>query len=351
MKFSVKWSFLFSLIVLLVLASCGKDKVENKQQKSGKAPLVSVVLVANSKMVSFMDVSGTVQANAFSEVKSQTDGIVTQINARENQHVEQGKIIAVIDPNERVAIIAHNQLIVEQLEKKIKIAESNQDGNLKSLQNELAKARQNLEYADKTYQKVSLLCPMSGMVTHRYVETGNQIGNKEKLLSICDLSSLVIKVELNEKYFQSIKSGKKMKLQLSAYPNQELTGTINMIYPEVNQSTRSVKFDVKINDFKQELLPGMSASLKFPLSNKENIIAIPTDAILKNVDNSSFVFIVDAANTAHKKSVITGADIDNKTEIMSGVSIGEQVVVKGQELLKDNMTVTVKKAGEKGAAK
>jgi len=198
-----------------------------------------------------------------------------------------------------------------------------------------------LEYATKMYQTVSVICPMNGLVTQRWTDKGSQVGEKEKILTVSDMNSLVIKAEVNEKYFEAIKQGKKLTVILNSYPNDTLTGSISLVYPQVDPITRSVKFDIKILNFNKTLIPGMMASIKILVSAKENAIVVPEQAVLSLPDNTSFLFIVNTDSLALKRIVQTGISSGNKIEISKGLKENEKVVVAGQEMLKDSIMVKI----------
>ncbi|MDZ7777998.1 MAG: efflux RND transporter periplasmic adaptor subunit [Bacteroidales bacterium] len=163
------------------------------------------------------------------------------------------------------------------------------------------------------------------------------------MFTITDMSSLVIKAQVNEKYFEAIKEGNKLPVILNAYPNDTLSGKISLVYPQVDPVTRSVKFDIKILNFNKKLLPGMMASIKIPVSEKENAISIPNRAILTSPENENFIFVVDSNNVAHRRVVEKGMDSNNQVEIINGLKEGEKVVVDGQGRLKDSMQVKTMK--------
>jgi len=155
------------------------------------------------------------------------------------------------------------------------------------------------------------------------------------------MNSLVVKAEINEKYFESITKGIKLTLMLNAYPNDTLTGIISLIYPNIDPVTRNVKFDIKIQNFKKTLIPGMLAYMKIPVASKKNAITIPEQAVLTSPDNKNFVFTVDNDTIAHKLIVITGITSENNIEITKGLKPKEKVVISGQEMLKDSVKVKI----------
>jgi multidrug efflux pump subunit AcrA (membrane-fusion protein) len=87
----------------------------------------------------------------------------------------------------------------------------------------------------------------------------------------------------------------------------------------------------------------MMASIKIPVSAKENAIVVPEQAVLSSPDNTSFLFIVNTDSLALKRIVQTGISSGNKIEISKGLKENEKVVIAGQEMLKDSIMVKILK--------
>lgn len=340
MRRVIKYIVLITVAGSFVLQSCKSGEQKVTQQVAKKTPVVKVMSVTKSKMVSFIDITGTIQANVFTEIKSPVDGIIESLFVRENQRTEKDKIIAVINPNDRLSLIANNKLQIVELEQKVNAVEKT-SLEYNSLVKELEKAKSNFEYAKNMYKTVPVICPMNGIVTQRWLDQGSQISAKEKIITISDMNSLVIKAEANETYFEVIKQGKKLPVILNAYPNDTLVGIISLVYPQIDPVTRTVKFDIKIQNFRKSLLPGMMASIKIPLSVTENAIAVPDDAVITSPDNKNFLYIIDKDSIAFKIMVTTGISSGKKIEIVKGLKGDENVVVSGQEMLKDSIKVKV----------
>ena len=340
-KFS---SFQIGTLVILgsffITQSCKNGKETVNQPMTKKTPLVKVQPATKTKMVSFIDITGTVQANIFSDIKSPADGTIDKLYARENQMVAKDKLIAIVNPNDRVALIANNQLGIQQLEQKINATDKNSVSYTNLLQ-ELEKSKGNLEYAKKMYQTIPVICPMNGMITHRWLDEGSQVGAKEKIITISDMSSLVIKAEVNEKFFSAIKVGKKIPVILDAFPGDTLIGIISLVYPEISADTRSLKFDLILIKSDKKLLPGMMAQLHIPTDIHENAITVLSDAVLTNPANERFVFVINKDSMAFKRIVKTGISAKKQIEIISGIAENEKIVIIGQEMLKDSLKVKI----------
>ena len=329
---------ILAISLIFFVCACKSEKKQEVAKKE-KVNFVEVITTTEKKNISYIEIVGTIEPNISTEIKSTTDGIIEKLYAIENQYVYKDQIIAVINPNNRVALLANNTQIIKELENKLKNA-ANDTLLYQKIKKQLDEAQKNMDYAQNMYNTVAIICPMSGTVTKKWLNQGSQVENKEKILTISNMNSLVIKAQVNEKYFQAIKQGKKIAVLLNAYPNDTLTGTISLVYPDIDNTTRAVKFDVTIQNNDKKLLPGMSAILKIPVAIIEKSIFIPSDAIL-TTNNKQFVFIVDSNNITHKKMVKTGITNNNLTQIISGLKPKQKVVIKGQEMLKDSLTVKI----------
>lgn len=338
----LKSTILISFSVLLALQACDRKKGDSSVQSATKkaAPLVRVEPATSGTMISYIEVTGTVEANIFTDIKSPVNGIIEQLYYRENQRTEKDKIIAVINPDERLSLISANQLTIEELEKKI-LSSGQNSPEYDSLAKDLEKAKGNLQFAREMYQPVPVICPLNGVVTSRWVEVGSQVAARDRIVTISDMNSLVIKAEVNERYFEAIAPGRKFPVVLNAYPSDSLAGIVSLVYPSVSSETRTVKFDLKLQGFNKKLLPGMMAQLKIPVYRNDQAIIVHDDAILSSPDGRRFLFVVGSDTVARQRIVKTGVTVNRQTEITEGLNKGEIIVTAGQETLKDNMKVSL----------
>jgi RND family efflux transporter MFP subunit len=338
----IKITILLFFTVLMVLPSCNGKKGETPVQSAAKktAPLVRVQPAVKGSIISYIDITGTVETNINTDIKSPVNGIIEQLNYRENQRTEKDKVVAVINPDDRLSLISANQLAIEELEKKILSATQNSP-EYDSLAKDLEKAKSNLKFAREMYQPVPVICPMNGIVTSRWVEVGGQVVARDKIITISDMNSLVIKAEVNERYFEAIAPGRKFPVVLNAYPTDSLTGIVTLVYPSVSSESRAVKFDLKLQGFNKKLLPGMMAQLKIPVYRNDMAVIVHDDAVLSSPDGKRFVFVVGSDTIARQRIVNPGVTVNRQTEIREGLKMGELVVTAGQETLKDNVKVSL----------
>lgn len=336
-------SIIIAFVLVTGLLSCSTDGQKmDKSPASPKVPFVETQSVLQQDIASDINIVGTVKPNISGTIKAPANGIIEQLMVYENEKVEKGQIIAMLNPTERISLIAKNKQQVQALTDKM-----NKPGNATdSLQQLLNKARADLELSYNMFQRIPVTAELSGVVSERWIDIGSEVSEKDKILEIYQPSSLVIKAEVNEKYFSALQVGKKLTIKLSAYPNENFTGTISLIYPKISETTRSVRFDIKLNK-SAKLLEGMMAEISLQTRVHEKALCVMDDAILTNTNEQHFVFVVDSQNVAHKKMVELGISSHGLTEILSGINTNDEIVIKGQEMLKDSSSVKIIAAKKK----
>lgn len=327
------------LTLILIVAACNKSPEKNQKGPEKKEPMVKVVVVEKTNLASFIELTGTVRPNITSDVSAPIEGVLEKLLVRENSIVKKDELVGVISSSDRNALIASNQQKIKELETKLAKTDKS-SSQYAEIQQQLLKAQKDYEYALSMYQTYPVVAPMSGMVTKRYFDQGSQLTARQAFIAITDMSSLVIKVELNEKYFSKIKQGDKVDLTLNAYPGKTFTGIVSLINPEINPVSRTVMIDLKLVKNSEKILPGMMAEIKLPIEKKKDVLAVPNDAILTKPSEEKFVFIVLNGH-AYEHIVKLGLVTQKQTEVTEGLQLGDSVVIMGQQMLKDSMKVKV----------
>jgi membrane fusion protein (multidrug efflux system) len=136
-----------------------------------------------------------------------------------------------------------------------------------------------------------------------------------------------------------VRPGQDVQLSVPAYPGVTIPGTVVTIAPAGD--ARAHTFDAKIvpNSQDQRLLAGMFAQVQLTASQKTDAILVPREAVVQQADGP-VVFVADNGRASARK-VQLGMSDDKNVEIVSGLTPGEQVVVAGQNGLRDGAPVQV----------
>jgi HlyD family secretion protein len=191
-----------------------------------------------------------------------------------------------------------------------------------------------------------ITAPFDGIVADRLLTEGAISSANSPILTLISRDMEVV-LNVEESVIGRIREGMEVTLTATAYPGERFDGVVSFI--GLSADTRSRTFTVKVtpNDPARRLRPGMSVQVRLETERRENVLTVPRTAVLQR-DNRSVVFVV-SDGLAAMRQVTTGLFDDRVIEIVSGLHEGEDIVVSGQNVLRDKDPVRVVQPGQSGA--
>jgi HlyD family secretion protein len=192
-------------------------------------------------------------------------------------------------------------------------------------ENAVSNAKLELEAAQLALAQTKLTAPFTSTVTEINVRVGELVGAFSSLAGVADLSALEIAAEIDEIDVANADVGQNVEIRFDAFPGERFAGRIARLFPAASTQRGSTVYgaviDLDPRTFK--VRPGMGASLKIATIEKKDVLLVPSRA-LKSVGAQKAVSVVSRGDVIVEVGVSNGAE----TEIVSGVSEGEQVVVQ-----------------------
>lgn len=172
--------------------------------------------------------------------------------------------------------------------------------------------------------------PISGMVASITTQKGETVaaGNTAPtFVTIVDLNRLQVDTYVDETDIGKVKLNQKANFMVDTYPNEEFYGIVTAVSPKsvIENSVVYYIVTVTIDDTKGLLKPDMTANVSIVLEDKKDILTIPTKAIIIE-DGEKIVKVLEAGQMIRKK-VETGWSDPTTTEIISGLNVGEKIVI------------------------
>jgi HlyD family secretion protein len=195
-------------------------------------------------------------------------------------------------------------------------------------------------------QNTQIVAPFSGEIVRRNVDSGALISPSTPLVTLVHMETVKVQANVLEKDIALIKPGMKAKILTEAYPGRSFEGTIVRINKALDTATRTLQAEINVPNPARLLKPGMFAKIEVVLMEKPAATVVPREAVLED-GGKKFVFVVEG-NQAIRKTVVTGIEQDQVSEIVEGVKEGDKIVVRGQESLRDRSTIRVIEGGEGG---
>lgn len=172
--------------------------------------------------------------------------------------------------------------------------------------------------------------PASGVLTELGVREGGQLMAGSSLMQISDLSQVWLIAEVPERDASRLKPGLAAEVQLQSLPGEVFKGKVSYLYPTLNEVSRTLQVRIELPNRQNHLRPGMYANVVFT-GQTHDALSVPTESIIATGKRN--VVIMKEANGYRPVEVETGQEREGYTEILSGLSEGEEVVSSGQFLI------------------
>ena len=203
----------------------------------------------------------------------------------------------------------------------------------------VAEAAAALEIAKARLAESIIVAPFDGTIAAVHVRPGDIATAKAPLLEIVDLSSLVVRFAVPEAHATSIRKEMPMTITLDAHRGKSYRAAVARMYPTLDTTMRTRTVEAEFTE-SVDLLPGMFARLVVQLETAADAVVVPQEAILVTPNGQKQLFVINGGKAVQRK-IVTGIEQGRMVQVLEGVEPGEQVVVAGNESLKDGMPVAL----------
>ena len=176
-----------------------------------------------------------------------------------------------------------------------------------------------------------LTAPRGGVVAELGVREGGAVTPGMTLFRIAGLDKVWAVAEIPEAQARRLSPGQKTRAVLQADEAQSFEGTLDEILPEINTATRTLRARFEVDNRGGKLVPGMLLRLQMAGPRSTRLV-VPSEAVIRT-GQRSLVLVRRADGAFDPRDVSLGADLGDDTEVVSGLSEGDQVVASGQFLI------------------
>ena len=374
-------SLLLAAALTLTLSACGGEE-ETPQEAAGIAVQVQTVLA--DTIATENRVSGQISADNSSTILISSAAKCTDVYFQAGDLVEAGDILCTLDlgsslssynaarinydsavqsyqdqqaildkqvqlAQENVAntqalfeIGAASQLEVDQAEVNYQTAVATRNSTLSQLEAGIQSAQSSLDQLDTALENVdasgNVIAPISGTLATMNAQAGSFISNSLPLAVIEGGEAMKVTVSVSEVLVPQLAIGDEAEVTVDA-ADQTFTAAIRSVERAANAQTSLYTVTLTVPADVSGLLSGMFADVTFRTNVSENTLVIPSDAILTSED-TQYVFVVEDG-AARYVEVTAGLTGNGVTEVLSGLTEGQQLVVVGQQYLADGDPVRI----------
>jgi RND family efflux transporter MFP subunit len=203
----------------------------------------------------------------------------------------------------------------------------------------LAEARGALDVStanQKQYKALSdytrIAAPFSGVITKRWVDTGAlvQAGTNSStqalpVVSVAQTDLFRLTLPVPESAVPSVRLGSVVTVHVQAL-NRDFEGKVSRFADDLSQETRTMHTEVDVHNSDGTLVPGMYAEVKLRLSQNDDALSVPIEAVTRNGAETS-VLLVDRDNRISDRKITIGLESADRLQVLSGLDEGDRVVV------------------------
>lgn len=208
---------------------------------------------------------------------------------------------------------------------------------------ELKEKKADLDEQEVILKKMRLIAPFDGVVGRSKVNLGDYVTVGQSTINITDITHMRVAFHLPAKYLPLIKLGQTIKVYTTTQNTHFLEAKISYIAPTVNPESRSIQIYADLSTGIEEgsIKPGMLVNIIHVLKNNNQALMIPARSLIPILDGMQVYKIKKDQAVAVKVNI--GERLDNLIQITNGLKVGDVVITDGQQKLKNNMPVHIKK--------
>jgi len=333
-----------------------------------------------------LNASGYVTARRQATVSAKITGKVTEVLIEEGMRVREGDVLARLDDTETRAqlALARAQLVAARsqlAEVRAQLVQAERDharqqelydrqlvapqsldaalaqrdtlrARLAATEEQVKVAQESVSVASVQLDNTVIRAPFGGVVVAKSAQPGEMISpisagggfTRTGIGTIVDMDSLEIQVDVNESYINRVTPGQPVEATLNAYPDWKIPGEVIAIIPTADRSKATVKVRIAIKQKDARIVPDMGARVGF-LDPKPAAAAtpaapgvlVPSQAV--RTDGDGPVIFVYANGRVERRSVTLGPDASGQHRVLTGLHVGERVVLAPAPTLADGQAV------------
>jgi membrane fusion protein, multidrug efflux system len=329
---------------LLVKKIKGKGIVQEPiiqgQQKLNAAGFV----IIPTHLSELINSTGTLRPDEEVDLAFETSGKIVGINFTEGTRVKKGDLLAKI--NDRPL-----QAQLEKLVAQLKMSEA-KEFRQRSLLDKDAISQESYDQVQTDVQTINadinlikagiseteLRAPFDGIIGLRYLSEGSYATSSTKIAKLIKISPIKIEFSIPEKYASEIKIGYPITFTIDG-SDKVFNASVYAVDPKIDIETRTIVLRALYPNKDEELKSGRYAGITLQLSQIDNAIAIPTEALIPEMDGEK-VFIYKKGK-AQSVKVNTGLRTESKIQITDGLKFGDTLITSGIMQLRQNLPIVL----------
>ncbi len=323
----------------------------------GRPPAAVEVSTAQMKaMTPQIVATGQVQSKSGADMAAAIGGQLAFI-AEPGTAVAKGAVIARIDIDEirlqraeQAARGTRGEVALRQAQREFERLKASGDAisrvqldqaeNIRDLaEADLRIAKATLSQTDERISRSELRAPFAGVVAERRRRVGEEVARGDVLARLQDAGSAEIRLFLPLRHVSAISAGSEVRLRLG--DGKATPAKVRAVVPVGDARSQSFEALIDVPDVTPAIAVGRSVQVEVPLGTPQQALAVPRDAVVIRQDGMAVFRIAADGKTVARVPVVTGVAEGEWVVVEGGLKVGEQVIVRGAESLRDGDAVQI----------
>ena len=283
-------------------------------------------------------------------VVARTLGVVEALFAEEGDVVQEGQKLAQLETERLQLEVARSRTQLDNLKAAYERAERLNESRMIS-PNEYDTARfayeterTNLQLREYELREATIRATIDGVITRRHIKVGHTLNQNAPAFEMKRLDSIEAELNVPEREIGRIRVGQFARVLVDALADDRFEGAVSRVAPEVDPTSGTFRVTVSLDNPDRRLKPGMFGRVDVRTDIRPNALLTSLEAVVTLRNKSSLFVVTDEVGqgqVAERRSVTVGYVSDGNIEILTGANEGEQVVMTGQDGLRDGARVRV----------
>ena len=305
---------------------------------------VNGFLIKPEKFSELVNSSGTIRPDEEVDLSFETSGKIVSIKFTEGTRVKKGDLLAKINDRPLQAqlekLMAQRKLTEakEFREKSLLEKDAISQESYDQIVTELQTIEADINLSEARISETELRAPFDGIIGLRYLSEGSYATPSTKIAKLIKISPLKIEFSIPEKYAGEIKIGYPVTFVIVGIKNS-FSAAVYAVDPKIDIDTRTIVLRALYPNSREELKSGAFASITLLLSQIENAVSIPTEALIPEMEGEK-VFIYKSGKASTVK-VQTGLRTESRIQITEGLQFGDTLLTTGILQLRENLPVVL----------
>jgi RND family efflux transporter MFP subunit len=388
-------------LTLLLMTGCGNTeaKLPAQAEEPPKPIAVSLVTAQERTLPTALDVTGTLMADAQTDIASEIEQRVVEISVERGQYVSAGQVVARMDDQDAKNLLHEAEATEAQIRERLGLVNGQIFDPLKTP--EVQQARATMERAEADYKRFAQLleegaisrsehdlrradylatkaqyettinqmrqlfqsllaqkvrvsmgrkaledtiirAPFSGLIAEKAVNVGRFTKKGDRIATIVRVDPLRIELTIPEGAVAAVRKGQRVAFSVQSHPDRQFEGVIAYVGPAVRADSRALVVEAIVPNPKALLQPGLFATARIDLPAGRPSVMVPTAAV--KGEGGVFKLFVAKNERAEARIVQIGREAGATVEILRGLNAGERVVSPQAAGLADGNQIATQEA-------